>query len=346
MSRIGFAWSSDLDGIDVPVYMGQAYQRLLADHDHSETRVLACTVKGKTVYLPMLVRDLGNGLKEAYSAYGYGGLLGKLPLSEDDVREMRRFLSSKSIIAVFIRHSPFLENNLLLPNKLIEINRRTYAKKLNNFETIGDYLKTVSSQLRRHVNIAIKNDLCVRITPLSEVKESKVSQFYQIYKSLMQRKEASGYYLFSEKFFLDHIVKLMHSCDLVEVIKNNDEKQVAAAFFLKDQTGFVHYHLGAGSGDATNLQAMKLLFASSIYLYGQQGFSFMHLGGGHLLDESDGLSRFKLNFADIKLDFFCSKIICDDLKYESERLRQPLLNPRLFLISDARGDATVNNLET
>jgi hypothetical protein len=63
----------------------------------------------------------------------------------------------------------------------------------------------------------------------------------------------------------------------------------------------------------------------------------MHLGGGHALDESDGLSRFKSKYSTERLDFFCTKLICDVGSYQSERAKIPLKKPAYFLISDARG---------
>jgi hypothetical protein len=63
----------------------------------------------------------------------------------------------------------------------------------------------------------------------------------------------------------------------------------------------------------------------------------LHLGGGHRLDETDGLSRFKVKFGTERLRFSCTKLVCDEVRYQRERARLPLKQPNLFLISDARG---------
>ena len=91
------------------------------------------------------------------------------------------------------------------------------------------------------------------------------------------------------------------------------------------------------------MQGMELLLATSIYRYGNMGYKEIHLGGGHRLDESDGLSRFKSKFADHKLEFHCFAIVCDEKAYASERARLPLARPSLFLISDARGTTPINS---
>ena len=102
-------------GLVAPVYMGHAYQTMLSINDASDALLLKCRAQSATSYLPMLIKDLGDGLKEAYSAYGYGGLLGDLTLREPEADQLRRFLASESILAIFIRHSPFLSNQAQWP---------------------------------------------------------------------------------------------------------------------------------------------------------------------------------------------------------------------------------------
>lgn len=85
---------------------------------------------------------------------------------------------------------------------------------------------------------------------------------------------------------------------------------------------------------------------SALHRYGQRGLTALHLGGGHALDESDGLSRFKSKFADRKLEFHCSAIVCNADAYAHERDRLPLAHPLFFLISDARGTPPTSNCVT
>ena len=83
-------------------------------------------------------------------------------------------------------------------------------------------------------------------------------------------------------------------------------------------------------------QGMELLISAAIFRYGNQGLHALHLGGGHVLDESDGLSRFKAKFTSKRLDFCCTKLVCDESGYLMERERLPLAHPDFFLIADAR----------
>lgn len=337
MSDIEFSWASEMTGVVAPVYMAHAYQSMLAVNDGSGAHLLQCTRGGANAFIPMLVKDLGNGHKEAYSAYGYGGLLGSMTLSDEDIDSLRQCLAAKSILALFVRHSPFLSNQRCWPSGLTEINRYTYSTRLRPTDTFDAYLKEIPQKLRWSVNYARRAELRVNFHPLSRCSIEQVLNFYQLYSGLMQAKRTSGYYLFSEDFFLQHGQVLGADCELAEIIDAKNGDLLAGAFFMLDRTGWVHYHLSAASPSAMRLQAMELLVASALQRYGNMGYQNMHLGGGHALDECDGLSRFKSKFATDRLEFFCTKLVCNDAAYQRERERLVIKNPAFFLISDARG---------
>jgi hypothetical protein len=280
---------------------------------------------------------LGEGVSEAYSAYGYGGVFGPLVLSEADVAALRRFLAEKSIVSVFIRHSPFFQNERCWPEGLTELNRHTYATELQPTKSFDDYLKGIPQKMRWSVNFARRAGLDVMFTPLSSLDPNRLSAFYELYSRLMLQKETASYYLFSEQFFLQHVQALGEQCELAEIVDQESGKLLAGALFLFDGAGWVHYHLSAACAEVMKQQGMELLLASAIHRYGENGMRALHLGGGHRLDETDGLSRFKAKFGTKRLGFFCTKLVCDEIRYQRERSRLPLKLPNLFLISDARG---------
>lgn len=336
MSSMDFAWESGLTNPDLPVYQGHAYQDLLAENDRAESRVLVCNAEGEKCYLPILIREIEAGLKEAYSAYGYGGLIGKRKLTHADIQSLREFLAGESILAVFVRHSPFLCNQHCWPESLIEVNRKTYVAALRAYDDLDSYITAIPQKLRWSVNYARRAGLQVSFSKLGNCSPDQIQKFYRLYAGLMQEKQTGGYYLFSEQFFLQHAQKLGKHCELAEILDPGTGELLAGAFFLLDENGWAHYHLSAANQNAMRLQGMELLLASAICRYGNLGFHSLHLGGGHRLDESDGLSRFKSKFADKQQEFCCTKLIGDESVYWRERGRLPLRNPGLFLISEAR----------
>lgn len=336
MSEAEFSWVREPGSAPLSVYLDSAYQNMLAANDGAEPRLLMAHVRGQSAYLPVLVRDLGNGSSEAYSAYGYGGWSGRLVLSDDDIDALRGFLAKESIVCVFIRHSPFLQNERCWPEGLVELNRHTYAAALQPAGNLDDYLKGVPQKLRWSVNYARRSGLTVTFTPLSGIDRTRLGAFYTLYADLMRQKETSDYYLFSESFFFEHANALGRQCELAEIADPETGNLLAGALFLLEDAGWVHYHLSAARPEAMKQQGMELLLASAICRYGNGGMRGLHLGGGHRLDETDGLSRFKSKFCTERLEFACTKLVCDAAAYQRERARLPLARPNLFLISDAR----------
>jgi Acetyltransferase (GNAT) domain len=336
MVTMQISWADKAEIGSAHIYSGQTYQHMLATYDHSQAKVLKCSIRNETAYLPLLIKDIGNGKKEAYSAYGYGGLIGDISISEQGIKILCNFLLTESIVAVFIRHSPFLDNRRSWPKIYTELNRITYVTRLKPHKTFDDYLKKIPQKLRWSVNYARRSGLEASFHRLIECPDNKLRLFYQLYSELMMQKQVSGYYSFSEDFFLNHSRSFGKQCELAEIVDPSSGRLLAATIFLHDESRWSHYHLSAAHPDGMKLQSMELLMASAIYRYGNQGQSSLHLGGGHSLDESDGLSRFKAKFSTEKLDFFCTKLICDNENYNKERERLPLKNPAMFLISDAR----------
>lgn len=336
-AEIVFAWREP--GVDdVPtVYLAGAYQQLFADHDGGRARVLHCSRAGRSALLPLLVREIGPGVHEAYSAYGYGGLAGDLSLSPHDLERLRGFLAAAGIVCVFVRHAPFLGNQARWPSEFVELNRRTYAALLPSESSFEAYLDGLPQKLRWSVRFALRGGMRVDFTPLDVCPAPRLDAFYRLYAGLMCGKKTGEYYLFSAQFFRAHAQRLGGACELAEITDPATGEPVAAALFLLDARDWTHYHLSAASPAGMKAQAMELLLAAACHRYGSRGYRRLHLGGGHALDETDGLSRFKRKFAHERLDFACSRLVCDGAAYARERERLPLAHPSFFLVGDARG---------
>jgi|TARA_B110000879_G_scaffold169154_1_gene218999 hypothetical protein len=324
---------------DGAAYFNDAYQDLFSRYDGATRGHVRIEKEGKVFFLPFLRSKIGEDAYEIYSAYGYGGFWPKVDLNFDETIELLDALKFNKIICAFLRHSPFLANHSALLPEYIELNRYTYIRDLRADEDLLDFCAEANQKVRWSVKYALRNGLEVRFTPLCECSHAQIENFYNIYSALMLEKGDANYYLFSEEIFLQHSNGL--SGELAELImmdETGNEELYAASFFLTDNLeSNVHYHLSASVHAAKKLQGMELLMAEAIVRYGAQGFAKLHLGGGHRLDEEDGLSRFKKKFSSGKIPFYCSKLISDSTRYLEERDRIPVVNKNYFLITDARG---------
>jgi hypothetical protein len=338
MNTLTLQWTDRVSCPNRPVYFDAAYQRLFAGHDGTTAKTIEITSGGKIWWLPLLLRDLGNGRSEAYSAYGYGGLfpVGSC-LPEGFERTLRTFLASEGVICAFLRHTPFLGNQTLLAEDASEFNRRCYVRSLRPNFDLEQLCLDVDSKLRWSINLARRSGLAVRFLPGGVWPDADLQSFYSLYHALMTAKDTNPYYQFSEAFFRAHGEILGDRCDLA-LVETSDGIAVAGAFFLCDPgQGWAHYHLSASDRAQARMQPMEFLLASAMVRYANMGYSGFHLGGGHTMDATDGLSRFKRKFATGQAPFHISKWICDEVAYLEERSREPLPFPDFFLISAARG---------
>lgn len=334
-------WVNHIPSDLLPIYFTQAYQTLFAEHDGAKAVCIRINDGVSEWYLPLLLREVGDKIHEAYTAYGYGGIWSATsnPISTALLEQLRDFLQTEGIVCAFIRHSPFLGNHEWLPHGQSEFNRTTYVRALIQGGDLDTFSANSAQKLRWSINYARRHDLMTHFHPLKTCKESLIREFYDIYHGLMDEKKTNDYYLFSEEFFQKHALHFGDNCELAVVHDPLSGKLIAAAFFLLDGSGWAHYHLSASHRDFMKLQPVELMMAEAILRYGNAGHTNLHLGGGHAADESDGLSRFKKKFATETRLFHLSRWVCDDIRYQAERARLPLKHPNFFLISDARGEA-------
>ena len=321
------------------IYQQSSYQQLIAPRHQAELRWLKFSRNDAGIcYLPLQVRSIEFGIYEAFSSYGYGGFCGDLiRLSEADVDQLAGFLAQSGICSLFVRHSPFLANQDQWPSTHLEPNRVTYESSLPNQEEYEAYLRVLPQKLRWSVNHARKAGYIIEAVskPLSC---NALEEFYQLYLERMKENKSDPFYIFNLTFFRNHFSLLGGQCRLMLVREPIVGSIVAGAMFLLDPcNGMVHYHLSAASKEGMAAQVMEHLLVTAMFKFSQEGFQRMHLGGGHRLDESDGLSRFKRKFAQKSLEFKITKLICDATLYQALRKELVLTDSSLFLIGDARG---------
>ncbi len=323
----------EIENEDVPVYFKNEYQSIFANYDKALFRVLKLRRESGDLYLPILIRPL-NGFFEAYSAYGYGGIIGtsQIPLSDEDFEKINGFLKEQKVVNLFLRNSPFLGNERFIPEKYNFLNRITYIVNLREYNNFDELKSCVGQNVRWAVNYAQRNSLTIEKRHHYEIKEEEIIRFYNIYLETMKFRNAPEYYYFSKDFFLKHFEDLKDMCELYLVKK--DEEIIAGSIFLNDSK-FVHYHFSAADVRYYKFQPMDLMILKAIFDYGNEGKKIMHLGGGLSSNASDGLSKFKKKFADEERKFYISKVVVDEENYYRLKKAYGVEESNMFLIGDA-----------
>lgn len=339
---LSFSWTTIPQLRGACIYQRQAYQALMAKKLGASVQYLQLSdVNGGVSYLPLLVRRVFARTSEAFSAHGYGGLFGdNVLLRQCDIKQLSLFLAEAGICCLFVRHAPFLANQRYWPESTLTLNRITHQVDLRLNASIQEYLQTLPQKLRASINHAIRSQLRFEKTN-SITLEADLATFHSLYSERMRLLNAESFYRFDRSFFHEQSKQLANSCVLMTVRSEPLGEMVAGAVFLIDfEHSHVHYHLSAATVEGMRHQAMEFLLGMAIYEFGREGFKLMHLGGGHTLEETDGLSRFKYKFSNKRLGFYISKLICDPATYHGLREEIPLKHPSLFLLGDAIGIGT------
>jgi len=338
---MNFMFVKKIENIETPAYFKVNYLKIIAENDKAEYKILKIILKNNLeIYLPFILKKINGDAYEAYSAYGYGGFYsnnGNSIKSElkNNWEEFENFMRNNNIIDLFLRNSPFLGNYDYVPEKFNEFNRITFNRKLEAYENLEEFTRNVKQKLRWSINYAVRNGLKVEFKKYGDFEKKELLDFYKIYTKVMNYRNADNYYFFKLKFFKNHFYLLKNNCELALVREKLNNKIVGGSIFLIDDLELVHYHFSGFYRDYSKYQPMELLLAEAIIRYGNLGKKMLHLGGGSSIEDNDGLSKFKSQFATDKFNFYISKIIFDKEKYYKLRKKYNVLNSKIFLIKDA-----------
>ena len=307
------------------IYHCKSFQNIFAEIHQGTHKCLRIKNKEKnSLFLPLILRKVSANNYEAFSSYGYGGIITDCFNNNFlDVDALSNFLNKNNIHSLFIRHTPFLSNYKFWPSELLSLNRITYEAELLEIRNFQSYKKQLPQKIRASINHAEKNNLVVEIVE-EPINNNSLKVFYEIYISRMKSLNISNFFNFDFKFFKNHFLSFGERCKLIIVKEKNSGNISAGALFLCDfHSSTVHYHLSASSIYGLKHQANELLIAYSKFYFGINSFKYMQLGGGAKLDQSDGLSRFKKKFSNKSNPFYITKLITNEKRYfEFESFKQ------------------------
>lgn len=325
--------------IDSPcIYASSRLLSLLGAFEGEIVRILRIIDNNKSGYLPILVRKIKcSDNWEAYSPYSYGGIYGELKeINEEAVRQICLFLKGRGIVSLFIRHNPYVGNAEYWPPRYRELNREVYVGKLDSSGLLLNAFIGSPKKIRASCRAAQKRGYIFRMIKGEECIDY-LDTFHEVYLERMRLLRAPNRLRLSKNMMRQHWYLLGNNMCMSVVESNISSKIEAGAIWLRDlNMKYVHYHLSSASENAMKDQVMEMMMSESINHFGDIGYEYIALGGGRSLSGEDGLSRFKKKFANTRMGFFISKIICDEEAYNCLRLRNCLdMNNGIFTIGDA-----------
>jgi serine/alanine adding enzyme len=333
------------DGLGPPdVYFTRGYGRAASIADSGEW-VLVEGFDGQW-QVPLIVRTLADGTKDAISPYGYSGIYASPSLSAAQVKAAWpatiSALRDLGVISVLLRHSPLVPQGGDLPG-LVWIVRGHPTIVLEPVDADLAW-SAMEGNCRTTTRKALKHGYTGAVRAAVGADLEAGGDFRRLYEQTMRRLEADPLYFFGDDYYSELLHGLGPNLYIAQV--QNQEGVVVSAALLIGHQQLLHYHLSGSAVDDARMGSNNLMIWTATQFAIDQGMSRFHLGGG--VGPDDGLFKFKASFGGRRLSFAVSGLIVDEQGYqthverrakECDSTAQDLLSTNYFPAYRAGGPA-------
>ena len=304
------AWSQMLTHVPHDFYHLPAYAETVAREEGGAARALHVTDGARRLLVPLIVREVPGGGRDASSPYGYPSPL--MAPGHDEgffvtaLRAACNALASQGYVSLFVRMHP-----LLLPMPPPGV-----GEVVQHEPTVAIDLSLSQEAWRAGLRKSHRRQIARAITQghRASIDDSwrHFDTFKSLYRFTMRRLGASEKYRFSDNYFDDLREALGESLALCVI---ECERRVWAAGLFVETEGIVQSHLSADDGTCRHGGAKKLMYAHVRDWARERGNRWFHLGGG---TSDSGLLDFKKGFSSDVRPFSTLRVIL--LRDEYERL--------------------------
>ncbi len=306
-------WDEKVKSFDnYDVYYLSGYVKAFQIHGDGDPYLLYYEGQGlKAIYVYMRRPTAIEGIYDAISPYGYGGVLfeGDTSVSNLQVfwKEYTAEMEKEHIVCNFVRYHPVLCNAEPMSSisRVVELGK-TVAMDLSSPEIIWG---NIHSKNRNMIRKAEKHGVKIRHGKDIEL----FKDFRRIYNDTMEKDIAHEYYYFGETFYESIYCDLNDNYEMFYAMLEDEIVAMSIILYGNKQ---MHYHLSGVVTEYRNLAPSNLLLYKAALWGCEQGFKTFHLGGG-VGSHEDSLYKFKAVF-NKKSDyrFSIGKQIFDQEKYD------------------------------
>lgn len=305
-------WEDFLADVPHDFYHLPGYVALCAAQENGEPCALYVQDAGRAMLLPLIVRSIPGGGRDAASPYGYPGPLLRGPedalLLHDALVAGAQMLRAEKMVSLFVRFHPLLNGSPPDGVGTVAHHGETVSIDLT-LEPEALWHQTRSS-CRNAINRALRAG---HRAAFDEAWEH-YGTFKRLYRRTMKRHNAAEHYMFDDAYFDGLRAALgekLHLC-VVDI-----GGAIAVAGLFVETCGIVQYHL-SGRDDAFVSESPAKLMMHFVRGWAKaRGNMYMHLGGG-VGGGDDSLLRFKAGFSPLRRPFSTLRIVL--LQHEYERL--------------------------
>jgi UDP-perosamine 4-acetyltransferase len=325
-------WEELVDGAPLgDVYHRPGYVLAHAAAGHGRAVALVVSRSYARLLVPLLIRQGlplpgGGTAADAFSPYGYGGLLSLQSLEPPPLEDMaglvesvREWCASQGIICCVLRMHPLLKQHTWFDHldsaqhgMLWHFRGPTVAVELADWNEDSDCLRGARKGRRSDLALARKHLRVSWSNPRDpESVAAHVKVFCEIYNQTMSRLEADDFYEFPAVYYTTLAAGLGEHVGVAVAWRG--EESVGAAIFLRGRH-YAHYHLSGASDAGRRTKAATLLVNAGAAWARQRGCRLLHLGGG--MREKDSLLDFKQSFGGRTYNCLTLSIVADQRRYD------------------------------
>lgn len=300
------------------MYFDERYGSVVADNEDGQWHLISLD-EGRW-QVPLVVRDLPSGRRDAISPYGYAGAYwlpdGSHATADELWNQTRRLLDNLGVVSVFLRVSPLVPQ-ATAPIDAVPIvdDHKTY---LVTSQDEGEAWASMDGRARTAIRKARKLGFTSELKYAENKDIASNSPFRALYSKTMKKVAASNYYHFEDKYFAGLQASLGRDL-MVGIVRDADGVPQAASLFMRGRK-YLHYHLSGSTHEGARAGASNLLIWDAIREASQSSLDGLHLGGG--LVNGDGLDRFKRSFGGVVLSYNAYGLVINKEAYADEVTKQ------------------------
>ena len=303
-------WAALLAAVPHDVWVLPAYVAVCAARSRGQAAaVYAEDDRYGRVLVPIVIRECGNGRRDAISPYGYPGIVVDGHEGEQVVatamHDVVEALRSDGMVSLFLRMHP------LFPVAGLEavgtvVRTETVAIDLTQDEE--QIWQGMRKSHRRQVTRGLR-DLDLEFSV--DDTDGAHAAFRELYGATMRRVGATEFYHFDDEYFDRLRSALGDHLHLATVCQGD---KIVAAGLLTESAGIVTAYLTGHDECVRCRELVKVLKYSSFVWAKSRGNRWYHLGGGRG-GESDSLLHFKTGFSPLRLPYETVRVVLRDKDY-------------------------------
>ena len=304
------------------IYFSPKYGKLYEEIEKGKVEVFKYESDIGSVSNMFIKREIPitlEGIKyyDIITPYGYGGPIIVSCCDESKRKELVRgyhdkFMSyclENNIVAEFIRFHPINDNARdFMDIYQVEFVRKTVGTNIKDYDDPiqSEFKKGCRKEIRRALNRGVKY----------RIKRSpdNLDVFKELYYKTMDRNRANDYYYFDDKYFDNILLNFRDELLITELIF--DDKVIESEmYFVSDR--LIHAHLLGNLDEYLHLSAGVLLEYATVLWGKENGYDYLHHGGGRTNDENDPLFKYKKKFGkNTEFDFYIGKKVWNEDVYK------------------------------